>query len=229
MKALRDQARDLAAAKGFLGGCMNFHPWRDSIERWRFDVEGPHFNVMGPATWLEPGGDDEDDGWNFIANPRRYRRVPEMFEVIAYDLTHVGVVPGRPVLTWWGAARVEGTHPDPSKRRGLKLDPRVLARIKAIEDGSHVVCSECNGTNTYTVMATPEDLERWGLGGRHRHGRGAVQHRFKCNDCGAGGGTEPVPRERVAATRPVNPWHYEDRGRPSVPRGDHWTDGGREE
>ncbi|GAG73243.1 unnamed protein product, partial [marine sediment metagenome] len=81
MKGLRKQARELATAKGFLGMCDPFHPWRDSDEKWRFDVEGPHFHVTGPATWLEPGGDtDQDDGWIFEVNPRWYRRAPEIFE-----------------------------------------------------------------------------------------------------------------------------------------------------
>jgi hypothetical protein len=154
MDGLRKQARDLATAKGFLGTAMVFHPWRDSITKWTFNVEGPHFHLVGPATWLEPGGDtDQDDGWIFEVNPRWYRRIPEIFEVIAYDLTHVGAVPTKPVITWSGAAHANA----------LKLEPRVLAWIKAIEGGSHAVCPACNGTNTHTVVPTHEELELWGV------------------------------------------------------------------
>ncbi|GAG97548.1 unnamed protein product, partial [marine sediment metagenome] len=166
---------------------------------------------------------DQDEGWVFEANPRWYRRVPELFEVVAYDLTHVGVVTGRPVLTWWGAAH----------GRALKLDRRVLARIKAIEDGSHVVCPECNGTNTRTVVAAPEDLERWGVldPGRQPGDRPPTQHRFKCDDCGHvdEDGLEPVPKARVRATRPVDPHLYNDFHREPFPRGHHWNDGDLED
>ncbi|GAG94837.1 unnamed protein product, partial [marine sediment metagenome] len=138
-------------------------------------MEGPHLHITGPATWLESGA--EDDGWIFEVNPRWYRRVPEIFEVIAYDLTHVGVAPTKPALTWWGAAH----------GRALKLEPRVLARIRAIEEGSHAVCPECNGTNTHMVMATPDDLEAWGIVDRSRHPgrvRTLVQKQI-CDDCGS--------------------------------------------
>jgi hypothetical protein len=205
MKQMKKTARDLAQQKGFLGAVMVFHPWRDTREKWRFDVEGPHFHVDGPATWLEPGGDTvQDDGWIFKVNPRWYRRVPEIFEVIAYDLTHVGVVPSKPVITWSGAAHANA----------LKLEPRVLARIKAVEEGSHAVCPECNGTNTHMIMATSEDLERWGVldlgphpGGRIREP--PTQNRFTCDDCGT---IEPVPPKKRPGSEIIEkPWLYNRR------------------
>ena len=198
MTDLRKEARELAMAKGFLGLCEDFHPWRDTIEKWTFNVDGPHFHMTGPATWLESGGDTEpDNGWIFEVNPRWYRRAPEIYEVIAYDLTHVGVVPNKPVINWSGAAH----------GRNLKLDPRVIARIKAIESGSHAVCPKCDGLNTYTIVPTQEDLERWGImkplestkredpkGPQHpaikmaMRGAGASQYHpapvTKCDDCG---------------------------------------------
>ena len=203
MKQLKKTARDLAQQKGFLGGCLVFHPWRDTNEKWRFDVEGPHFHLEGPSTWLESGGDDDqDEGWIFEVNPRWYRRVPVIFEVIAYDLTHVGVVPNRPAVTWWGAAH----------GRALGLEPRVLARIAALEDGSHAVCPQCNGTNTYTVMATSEDLELWGVKDRTRTpGRirePPTQNRFVCDDCGT---IEPVPPKKRPGSEIIEkPWTYRE-------------------
>jgi len=201
MRSLARQAREIAEGKGFLGGAVAFHPWRDSRVRWTFDVEGPHFHFTGPASWLDAADDDQvgDDTWKFIIMPRWYRRVPEIFEAVAYDLTHVGVSPTRPVLTWWGAAH----------GRALKLDARIRDRIKAIEEGSHAVCPECNGTNTFTIMATHEELERWGVRPRSHVGRGVQdpprQYRFVCGDCGA---VEPVPEKTPGTEKIERPWRY---------------------
>ena len=209
---LRNWAWELAEAKGFLGGVMVFHPWRDR-QTWRFNIPGPHFHVIGPAHWLEEG--DGADGWLFKASPARLR-TGGVYDRLAYDLTHVGVYPGKPVVTYLGAMN----------GRKVRLAYAVLDRIKALEEHRTHVCPACSSINTRSIIPTLEDLEEWGImRPLERHHRDLVQHRFKCDDCGHVDGLEPEPRQPGLEARAVNPWHYKDPDRQRVPGGDHWTGG----
>jgi len=215
MASLRRQAWDLARTKGFLGGALVHHPWRDR-QTWRFEHWGPHFHVIGPARWLDEG--DGEGGWLFKASPARLR-VGGVYDRMAYDLTHVGVVPSKPVVTYHGMVH-------PRYRKGALLDDRIKTRIAALEGGRTHVCPECSSTNTRSTIPTLEDLERWGImRPLERHRREILQHRFQCDDCGHVDGLEPVPEAPGPEASPVNPWHYTDPDRAPGPRGDHWTDG----
>lgn len=182
---LRSRAADVATSKGFLGCAVVFHPWRDR-QTWRFNVRGPHFHVVGPARWLEEG--DGGGGWLFKASNARLE-VGSVYDRLAYDLTHVAVTPGRPVVAYCGAVH-------PQYRAGRLLDERTRGRIDALEGGRLHVCPKCASTNTHSVIPEPEELYRWGiirpLEKRHRHQ--VTQHRFadqvladqvECDDCGA--------------------------------------------
>jgi predicted RNA-binding Zn-ribbon protein involved in translation (DUF1610 family) len=194
---LRNRAVELAMSKGFLGGVIVFHPWRDR-QTWRFNIRGPHFHVIGPARWLDEG--DGEGGWLFKASPSRLR-VGGVYDRLAYDLTHVGVVPSKPVLAYFGVV-------SPKYRNGALLDVRIKARIKAIEDHRTHVCPKCSSTNTTTIIPTIEELERWGIIRPLERRKQVAQYRFKCDDCGSVDGVEPVPKVRVPATRPVDPRTY---------------------
>lgn len=204
---LRHQAMELAKEKGFIGGVLVFHPWRDR-QTWEFKYPGPHFHIIGMAHWLEEG---DDDGWLFKASNARLR-LGGVYDRMVYDLTHVGVAPSRPVVTYWG--------------RRVKLALAVVDRIEALETGHRHVCPECSGINTRSITPTMGELERWGLmRPLERHRRELAQHRFKCDDCGHVDGTEPVPRKLGPEAEAVNPWHYEDPDRGAPVKGDHWNDG----
>lgn len=211
MGRLRTQAREVAESKGFQGGVMVFHPWRDR-QTWEFKYAGPHFHIIGPAHWLEEG--DGADGWLFKASPSRLR-TGGVYDRLTYDLSHVGVYPSKPVVTYWGAMN----------GRKVRLAYAVLDRIKALEEHRTHVCPACSSINTRAIVPTLEELERWGImRPLERHHR-EVQNRFKCDDCGNVDGLEPVPKVRVDATRPVNPWEYDDPDRQEPTPGSHWTDG----
>ncbi|GAG90086.1 unnamed protein product, partial [marine sediment metagenome] len=138
MANLRIQAREVAETKGFLGAVTVFHPWRDR-QTWRFQYPGPHFHMIGPAHWLDEG--DGEDGWLFKSSPSRLT-LGGVYDRLAYDLTHVGVVPSRPVVTYWGALNGRKVH----------LAYAVLDRIKALEEHRTHVCPECSSLNTHSII-----------------------------------------------------------------------------
>lgn len=176
---LRSRAVDVALAHGFMGGVVVFHPWRDR-QTWRFNVRGPHFHVIGPARWLAEG--DGEGGWLFKSTTARMR-TGAVYDRLAYDLTHVGVVPSKPVLSYFGVV-------SPTYRKGTLLDERIKARIKALEEHRTHVCPLCSSIDTRSIMATLEELERWGvIRPLERHWRQGPpdpprQAVLECADCG---------------------------------------------
>lgn len=210
MKSARRTAIQIALEKGFLAGFIVFHPWRDK-GTWAFDERGPHFHVLGLAQWLGQG--DGEGGYNFIARPERYFRAWPVFDRLAYDLTHVGIAPRRPSVVAFG----------PKALTARTRLPAVLRdRIKSVESGLTWVCSNCGSTNTHTSPATWEDRAAWGLDNMDRLPPLAVQHRFRCDDCGA---TEPVPEKPVHLGPRERDWMERDRENWKYPHqyGDDWN------
>jgi hypothetical protein len=213
MTNLRRQAWDLAQAKGFIGGVLVFHPWRDR-QTWRFRHWGPHFHIIGPAAWLGEGDTARDGGWFFQARAGPLR-AGAVYDRLAYDLTHVGVVPSKPVVTYSGAMH----H---LYRRGALLDQATRDRIAALEGGKVHVCPQCASTNTRAYLPTWQDLEAWGLmRPLERRRREAFQAALACDDCGALV-LDQVPEATPKWARPVNPWR-EGPDRAPMTRGDHWN------
>jgi hypothetical protein len=200
MASLRTQAQAVARDHGFLGEVMIFHPWRDA-GTWVFDRPGPHFHVIGPAAWLSPG--DGADGWVFKASPVRLE-LGGVYDRLAYDLTHVGVVPRRPVIIYSGMLH---------HRHRMIMTPEARARVKAILGNRTHVCPVCSSTNTRTYIPTMDELESWGIvRPLERKQRSEIlQHRFRCDDCGHVE-TEPIPPVRPAAVQPINPFRMKKRG-----------------
>lgn len=213
MTGLRRQAWDLAQSKGFLGGVLVFHPWRDR-QTWRFRHWGPHFHIIGPAAWLGEGDTARDGGWFFQARAGPMR-LGAVYDRLAYDLTHVGVVPGKPVVTYHGAVH-------PNHRRGALLDQATKGRIAGLEGGRVHVCPQCASTNTRAYLPTWEELEAWGVIRPLERAERAqwAQAALKCDDCG-GLALEPVPEPAPRWARPVNPWR-EGPDRAPMTRGSHW-------
>lgn len=204
MTGLRRQAIDLAKALGMRGGAVGFHPGRDSEERWTFNVRGPHFHFTGFAAVTGPHRGD--GGWVAKWGPKEYVPGPGLFNLLAYDLTHVGCSPNLPGLVWWGIAH-HRVNPLPREARAL---------IEALAEGVRLVCPECTSIHTRRTEATWEELGEWGFHEpvAHEKPRGPPrQHRFvagECDDCGAEW-MEPIPEKPAPWAKPIlKPWHYRE-------------------
>lgn len=201
---LRRRAVAIARQVGYVGSAVVFHPYRDSQERWRFDVLGPHFHVTGWARSLAPWGKGEylaSDGWTVSHRPERWPP-GTLYRKLAYDLTHVGTAANRPSLTWWGQCH----------NRANPLPERAREELAALYDGHLAVCPSCDSINTRRTLATLEELIGW-AGSVHRlprRVRTATQHRFavsSCDDCGDVA-LEPIPERRPGTEIIERPWTF---------------------
>lgn len=108
VRKLRREAGRLARRKGFRGGTVVYHPWRDSEVQGVYDVVGPHFHILGWADKLRPGGEDQDGDVVFVGvesrDGRAYRLMngEEFEKALRYELGHAGIHEGIHALTYFG-------------------------------------------------------------------------------------------------------------------------------
>lgn len=103
-KAYKELCRDaygLAKQAGISGGCIVFHPWRESRDTAAYDVVGPHFHIFGLGDWIKPSTEVVPYGTNIV-----FKRVKHFdarqIDPWEYVLTHCGIMEGTHAVVWFG-------------------------------------------------------------------------------------------------------------------------------
>jgi len=106
---------------GLAGGCIVFHPWRESRDTAAFDVVGPHFHIFGLGKWIRPSTEvvpyDEDIIFKRVKNFDATQIDPW-----EYVLTHCGIMDDCHAVVWFGnlsyTAMLEGEREKIAKQIG---------------------------------------------------------------------------------------------------------------
>ena len=160
VKRKRVQVGDIAKRAGFRGFTIIFHPYRDSDEQGHYDVDGPHFHVVGWADKLRTLGDFSPAlkraGWIFKGVSKsdgsayRIKNWAMFYKKLAYELGHCAIIPGMHAISYYGIchySKVNLSVKERAIRRALKATP----------------CPNCGSTFT-----DREEVCRPGLGVTHR-------------------------------------------------------------
>lgn len=113
VKYKRNQVYGICQRMGVRGGGAVFHPYRKDHETDHYDVDGPHFHVVGWCDKLKGMGDDEfkrlkKEGWIFWGTTKkdgrakRYKSWPQWYRKCQYELSHCAIIPGMHAFTWFG-------------------------------------------------------------------------------------------------------------------------------
>ena len=98
---LRRHAYQLSLKAGLGGGCIVFHPWRESRDKSTFDVVGPHFHIFGLGNWIRPSTEVVPYDLDVV-----FKRVKHFdarqIDPWEYVLTHCGIMEGTHAVVWFG-------------------------------------------------------------------------------------------------------------------------------
>lgn len=101
-RGLRRHAYQLALKAGLLGGCIVFHPWRESRDTAAFDVVGPHFHIFGLGKWIRPSTEVVLYDLDVIFKRVKHFNAKQI-DPWEYVLTHCGIVEGMHAVVWFGS------------------------------------------------------------------------------------------------------------------------------
>lgn len=121
-RALRRAAIEIGKEAGIVGGCIVFHPWRESRDS-TFDVVGPHFHIFGLGERITPDIEVEPYSTDII-----FKRVRDFdarqIEPFEYVLAHCGIAEGCHAVVWFGNLAYNKMEKGPQERRALdKAEP----------------------------------------------------------------------------------------------------------
>lgn len=123
---LRGFTIDLVRSAGLEGGCVVFHPWRESRDG-EYSVVGPHFHIFGLGSWVKSG--TEVEPYNDDILFKRVRdfnaRQKDPFE---YVLTHCGIAKGIHAVVWFGCLAYN-KMPRGEKERAAREEREIRRRI----------------------------------------------------------------------------------------------------
>lgn len=122
---LRSYSYKLAGKAGLVGGCIVFHPWRESRDKATYDVVGPHFHIFGLGGWIKPSTEVVPYDLDVI-----FKRVKnfnaKQIDPWEYVLTHCGLMDGCHSVVWFGnlsyTAMLEGERE--LKAKAIGQSPR---------------------------------------------------------------------------------------------------------
>lgn len=127
---LRERAKGVARLKGSLGEAIIPHPFRNQDDVWIMDGT-VHFHLVAifPTEEWQPAQKGEPFIWKVLRNPHTgeydgVRTLQECKNLIAYQLSHAGIIPGHHSLTYSGTLaynKLKMTEPEesPEPRAGL--------------------------------------------------------------------------------------------------------------
>lgn len=157
VKYKRTEVYDIATRIGVRGGTAVFHPYRDSEEQGQYDVDGPHYHVLGWCDKLKSMDDPsmkrlKAEGWvwwhvvNRRGRPLRLKEWAQWYRKCHYELSHCGIIDGMHAFTWFGICN--------PKVVPLGQEERSIRRIV-----KGCPCPKCGSLYTVPVELAKPDLD----------------------------------------------------------------------
>lgn len=137
-RALRRAAISLGKEAGIVGGCIVFHPWRESRDG-AFDVDGPHFHIFGLGGWIK-GLEEIEPYCDDIIVKRVANFDATQIEPFEYVLTHCGIAERTHAIVWFGNLAYNKMEKGPLE---------IVAHEKG--EPQPEICPHCGSNNTTYV------------------------------------------------------------------------------